>query len=132
MNNVSAALRVMKSDLDPDEVSKYLDLSPDHAHQRGDPHLGREGRRYADFTEGLWELRSAGGESSLLSEVRSLLDRLKGREAALRQLLELGYRLDIFVGIFGSEEAPLGFSIPADLSAALGDLGLDLELDIYP
>lgn len=54
----SASFRIMAKDLDPKEISLLLGMSPDDAYKRGDPNWGEQGRRYSDFSEGLWSLAS--------------------------------------------------------------------------
>jgi hypothetical protein len=128
---VKAAFRVMGPDLDPAAVSQLLDLEPTEAHRRGDPRVGKSGRRYSDFSEGLWGWRPDLAESEPLAEhLRALLDVLEPKAMGLQQLKEIGLRLDLFVGVFGSE-GNFALILEQELLSRLGRLGVDLVLDVY-
>ena len=128
---VKAAFRVMGPDLDPAAISQLLELEPTEAHRRGDPRLGKSGRRYADFSEGLWGWRPDLTESEPLAEhLRALLDVLEPKAMALQQLQEMGLRLDLFVGVFGAE-GNFSLSLEQELLSRLGRLSVDLVLDVY-
>lgn len=121
----------MGKNLDPDDVSRRLALVPGDSHRSGDPHLGKAGRRYADFSEGLWALSSSLVETASLEEhLGDIISRVGPKSDVLRELRLLGFRTDVFVGVFG-QGGNSGFSISSATLAALGELGLTLEVDIY-
>jgi Domain of unknown function (DUF4279) len=121
----------MGKDLDPEEISQLLGMSPDVAHKRGDPNWGKQGRRYSDFSEGLWSLKSALSRDQLPAEhIKDITDKLAGREEVLEILRQRGYRIDIFIGIFGAD-GNSGFDLPANISGVVGRLGINLEFDLY-
>ena len=128
----SASLRIFDKSLDPDTVSKRLGLTPDESHRAGDPHLGQSGRRYADFSVGMWSIRSLLHRSAAPDDhITGLLARLQNRGEALRELSAQGYKMDLFLGVFGIEDGNHGFSIASETMKALGDLGIKLEIDAY-
>lgn len=128
---VKAAFRVMGPDLDPAVVSQLLELEPTEAHRRGDPRVGKSGRRYSDFAEGLWGWRTDLAKSEPLAEhLRALLDVLEPKAMAFQQLQEMGLRLDLFVGVFGSE-GNFALILEQELLSRLARLGVDLVLDVY-
>jgi hypothetical protein len=127
-----ASFRVMGPELDPDEVTRLLGLEPDYAHRRGDANLGKSGRRYADFPEGLWKISSGAGEEATVEEhLLALLERIEPGQAGIARCHELGLRADVFVGLFAAGE-PGGQGIGPETCRRLGELGLRLELDYYP
>lgn len=131
MPTFSVSFRVMGADLVPGEVSDLLGLKPDEAHRKGDPNIGRSGRRYSDFSEGLWALRSSADEGDPPDRhLSELLARLNGCAALLGELRRQGYRMDVFIGVFGIE-GNSGFSIDPEISRKLGELGTKLEFDLY-
>ncbi|HEX6903867.1 MAG TPA: DUF4279 domain-containing protein [Thermoanaerobaculia bacterium] len=132
MTTFSLSFRVMGTDLDPDLVSQILGMEPSQSHKKGDPNIGKSGRRYSDFSEGLWALSLQSKEANNLEErLSTIVELLRDREKELKSLRELGYRMDIFVGVFGESTGNLGFSIDSNLLSALGKLGLTLDFDIY-
>lgn len=128
---VKAVFRAMGPDLDPAAVSRLLGLEPTEAHRRGDQRLGKSGRRYSDFTEGLWGWRPDLADTEPFAEhLRALLDVLEPKTAALQRLKEMGLRLDLFVGVFGSV-GNFALILEEELLSRLGRLGIDLVLDVY-
>ena len=98
----SVCFRVMGRDLEPEAISTSLGLSPTQQHKRGDANVSSAGRKYGEFSEGLWSLDSSlSAESSVDSHVKSLIAKLGGREDRVTQLNGEGLRIDIFVGVFG-------------------------------
>lgn len=129
---IKLSFRIMGKELDPDAVSAALGLQPAECHRRDDPHLGKGGRRYGNFREGLWMLRShAPAEADLQAHLTDLLQLLSGRESVLRQFRENGLRTDLFVGVFGITDS-CGFSLSPEIIRAVGELGLTIGFDLYP
>lgn len=121
----------MKGDLKPLEISTFLGLTPSHVHERGDPRVGDSGRRYSDYSEGLWELRSTLNESAPLDEhLRALLLILRDRGSLLQDLRASGHVLDIFAGVF-AEGGNATVTLDAGLLRELGELGLSVVFDVY-
>jgi hypothetical protein len=129
---VRASLRVMGAGLDPALVSALLETEPTEQHLAGDANVGQEGRIYAPYKEGLWSLSSAIGEESPLEEhILDLLDRINSQPSRMRELRNLGFRIDVFVGLFVAAGENPGVLLQESVLARLGDLGLALSLDIY-
>ena len=131
MADITASFRVMSEDLDSDEVSRVLGLSPHHTHLRGSPRIGHSGHRYSDFSEGLWELRSVLGVSEPLdAHLRGLATILEVRKEALSRLRDLGHELDIFVGIF-DEGGNTMIKLKAETLARISNIDVPLIFDVY-
>lgn len=58
------------------------------------------------------------------------LVRLKKAEKHFRPIRKTGGRIEFFVGLFCDKN--MGAEIPSSVLAAMGKLGIDLSLDIYP
>lgn len=124
-------LRIMGHDLDPLEISRLLELEPTAFHARGDQRTGASGKRYSQYTEGLWAWAPGVDESEPVAEhLRMLVDVLERKATLLQRLRKLGLRMDIFIGLFGPD-SNFGVSLSADLLERLGRLGVDLDFDIY-
>lgn len=129
---VKVSFRIMSPDLDPSEISLALEMQPTKAHSRGDANFGKSGRQYSDYSEGLWSWRPPLKSSDPLSKhLSAAINVLEPKAMALQRLKEMGLRLDLFVGIFGTE-GNLEILLEHDLLRRLGALGLDLGFDIYP
>jgi Domain of unknown function (DUF4279) len=132
MVTFKVTFRVMSTELDPDAVSTALQLTPSYFHKRGDQRIGKSGRRYSDYSAGLWALQSSGPETATLDDhLSDLLNMLRDRARSIHSLSTSGYRIDIFVGVFGEDLGNLGFSISAEIIREISVLGLRLEFDIY-
>jgi len=68
MVSTKASFRIMGKDLDPSDITNLLHLHPDQFHRCSDPNMSKSGRRYADYTEGLWALDSSVDETRAIDE----------------------------------------------------------------
>lgn len=129
---IKLSFRVMGHELDPEGVSNALRLQPTVSHRRGDPHVGKSGRRYGTFREGLWMLTSkANPEADLQTHLADLFQQLSGRESVLRQFRDNSLRTDLFVGVFGITDS-CGFSLSPEQARAIAEFGLTIGFDLYP
>ncbi len=118
--------------LDPSEITNLLHMYPDQAHRCGDPHISEAGRRYADYTEGLWALDSSVDETQAIdAHLEALVAKLWQHRALLQEFKNRGYKMDIFIGIFGIDDN-LGCVLKHALLRRVMQLGVDLDLDLYP
>jgi hypothetical protein len=132
MVSTKASFRIIGKDLDPSEVTNLLHLHPDQSHCCGDPNISKSGRRYADYTEGLWALHSSADETYTIDEhLETLLKRLWQHRDLLQEFKKRGYKLDICIGIFGIDDN-MGFVLKNALLRRVMQLGVDLDLDLYP
>lgn len=128
---VELELRVMGRDLEPQEVSRLLELEPTISHKRGDDRTGKAAKSSSEYSEGLWAWGPSLAEIEPLAEhVRALVDVLEPKIAVLQHLRNLGLRMDIFIGIFGSDNN-FGFTMSPELLEKLGRLDIDLDFDVY-
>jgi hypothetical protein len=122
----------MGKDLDPSEITNLLHMHPDQSHRCGDPNISKSGRRYADYAEGLWALHSSVGETSAIdAHLEALVTKLWQHRDLLQELRKRGYKMDICVGIFGIDDN-VGFVLKYTLLRRVMQLGVDLDLDLYP
>lgn len=132
MVSIKASFRIMGKDLDPSEITHLLHMHPDQSHRCGDPNMSKSGRRYADYTEGLWALDASVGETHAIDEhLEALVTKLWQHRDHLQALRNRGYKIDIFVGIFGVDDN-MGLALKHTLLRRVIQLGVDLDLDIYP
>jgi hypothetical protein len=132
MVSIKASFRIMGKDLDPSEITNVLHMHPDQAHRCGDPNMNRSGRRYADYTEGLWAIDSAVDATSAIdAHLEALVTKLWKHRDLLQEFSNRGYKIDIYVGIFGIDDN-VGFVLQNTLLRRVMQLGVDLDLDLYP
>jgi hypothetical protein len=124
------SFRIMGAGVEPDAISKALDLRPTESHRKGDERRGREGRTYAPYSEGLWCMTvSVDDASGVDAPMKELLGRLVPHKEALAILRSL-HRADIFVGVF-SRDGNSAFELSTENQALLNQLSLPLSFDVY-
>ena len=132
MVSTKASFRIMGKDLDPSEITNLLHMHPDQAHRCGDPNISKSGRRYDDYTEGLWALHSSVDETYAIDEhLEALVTKLWQHRDLLQEFRKRGYKIDMCVGIFGIDDN-MGFVLKNTLLRRVMQLGVDLDLDLYP
>jgi Domain of unknown function (DUF4279) len=132
MVSTKASFRIMGKDLNPSEITTLLHMHPDQFHSCGDSNISKSGRRYADYTEGLWALDSSVDETRAIDEhLESFVTKLWEHRDLLQEFRKRGYKIDICIGIFGINDNT-GFVLKNTLLSRVLQLGIDLDLDLYP
>ena len=132
MVSTKASFRIMGKDLDPFEITNLLHMHPDQSHRCGDPNISKSGRRYADYTEGLWALHSSVDETYAIdAHLEALVTKLWQHRDLLQEFKKRGYKIDMCVGIFGIDDN-MGFVLKNTLLRRIMQLGVDLDFDLYP
>src|SRR5262249_5403082 len=132
MVSTKASFRIIGKDLDPSEITELLHMHPDQSHRCGDPHISKSGHRYADHTAGLWALESSVDETHAINEhLEALVAKLWKHRSLLQEFRNRGYKIDIFIGIFGIDDN-MEYVLKHTLLRRVMQLGVDLDLDLYP
>ena len=116
--------------VEPERVTQLLGLTPTKSIRKGEPRVGRSGRRYADQPDHIWLLEEERASSGELSVALAKLLRDLGPRAEQLRAVASEARVDVFVGVFPLE-ANLGLSLDSAVLLDLGRLHLNVELDIY-
>lgn len=128
MDATSVSLRFFGDDLDPDQVSEKLGVSPTSARRKGDV------MRHDDLEHvaptGSWLLSSERqSHNRLEAQIVSLFERLTSDLSVWRELTSK-YKADLFCGLW-SEAWNRGLELSADVTRAMADRGLALGFDVY-
>ena len=133
MDNTSENVRCYVSfvisglELEPDEVSRLLGIKPDYSHRKGDVKKSSRSDDTLIRKNGHWSLRSKLSDyESLEVHLCALLDRLKGKEAAIKSLAEeneIGFGCDLWETI--------GVELPAHILRSIADFNASLGITIY-
>ncbi|MGY2224952.1 DUF4279 domain-containing protein [Pseudomonas gingeri] len=127
----SVSLRFSGPDFDPRTVADYLELEPKWVHEKGLPRVSPSGKilggtyeeSYCSFP--LCKKRDGNLYEFLLSE----LEKIKHHSEKIIKHTSLGNSVEFFIGWYGSGN--IGETFKSDLMSRLGELNIDLSLDIY-
>lgn len=133
IERISLSLRIFHDDLDPDQVTRDLDLSPTLSHRKGDPRVSKLGKVFAPYDCGLWLLSSEEKVDSvwLDDHLNELFQLIKGKEEAFERYKESGYRTDVFVLCALTDMLSVGPLVSWENSGRLSAFKLDLLFDVY-
>ena len=133
----SVSLRISHPTINPDTLSKRLGLQPSRKWMAGERRSTPKGDELKGINKETYWTADLHREKSLLSRKMALEDflakqlvRLKKVEKYFRHIQKTGGRIEFFVGLFCDKN--MGAEIPSSMLAAMGKLGIDLSLDIYP
>ena len=130
-----ASLRLFAEDLDPSDVTRALELPPDHAHRKGDLRIGRTKRGkvqvYSPYAKGMWSMSSEPWVTSpqLPVHIQWILDQIQPKADALARIVARAISASIFCYSLGKSASPP--SVPQALRDRLDELDLPLEIDHY-
>ena len=132
----SVSFRIGGDDLDPNIITSLLEIEPDQAHKKGDPKTLKtkkgEIHNYTPYNSGLWCYTSKLDKYSRIQDhIESVLELITPKKEVLSQFRIKGYRMDFFCGHFFAGAPQPGIFIAGDVLKKLGDLGIDLDIDLY-
>ena len=105
-------------------------MHPDQSHRCGDPNISKSGPD--PVTKRLWALRSLVDKIYAIdAHLEALVTKLWQHRDLLQEFSKRGYKIDIYVGIFGIDDN-MGFVLKNTLLRRVMQLGVDLDLDLYP
>jgi hypothetical protein len=133
----SVCLRVWHPTINPDTITRKLGLQPSRKWMAGEARSTPKGNKLKGINKETYWTAELHREKSLLSRKMALevflteqLARLKKVEKYFRHIRKTGGHIEFFVGLFCDKN--MGAEVPSSLLAAMGKLGIDLSLDIYP
>ena len=132
IDEASASLCLYGDDLDPEEVSSVLAMTPTHAHRKGDRIRSRspDAPKDATYKTGAWILKIRGkAPQDPQALTLALLDQLPQDESLWA---ELAGRFDVRLGYGLHMEAwNRGFDLSQELVARIAGLRAVISFDIY-
>ena len=124
-----AGLRFVGDDLNPDEITALLRVTPTESCHKGQKVVGKTTGKIRVAKTGSWRLTAEGREpEDLEAQVFELLGQLTQDLSVWESLSR--FRPDLFCGIFMSSSND-GLPLSAKALLALGQRGIALDLDIY-
>jgi hypothetical protein len=129
------SLRIRHPDADPERFTTQLGMEPSHAWRAGGPRMTPAGtplpgvHRETYWTSGSLE-RGGWPGRSLTAALKVLLDELEPQKFLFRSVCAEGGRVEFFIGWYFTRNS--GDVVDAATLKRMGDLGIDLSLDLYP
>jgi hypothetical protein len=130
LNRTAASLRIFGDHLNPSELTRLLGCEPTDSKSKGQETVGKSTGQVRIAKTGSWHLdasRRAPGD--LDGQIGEILSRLP-QDLQVWKELNRRFKVDLFCGLFLESETG-GSQISATVLAALGDRGIELNLDIY-
>lgn len=118
--------RIFSPNLDPEDVSRNLGLSPDHSHYQGDYPQGKP--TFTAYRHGMWLLRSKlPNEHSLETHLGDLLSILESKQSYIKALAQSA-TVDFSCTLYSQN----GFQLSPQILSRIANLGAILGVVVYP
>jgi hypothetical protein len=128
LEHTRASLRIFGENLNPDEITALLGVSPTKSYRKGEPRSSREGSPARP--EGSWHLScDPAWPGNLDAQINELLSNTTDDPLVWRTINEQ-YRADLFTGLF-MDSSNDGLTLMPETLAAVGQRGLAIAFDIY-
>ena len=122
----TVTLRIFAPELDPEEVTRNLDLEPNHKHKLGDPIPKRSGSVNV-YKHGMWTVDSKLPETEVLvSHLDSLLSDIEPKQEYIKTLASYA-TVDLYCVLYDQS----GFELPPDILHRIADLGITFGVVLY-
>lgn len=128
-NRVYVTLRVYHDDLDADHVGRLLGLEPTLLHRRGHP-IREGGRRIAQTSKWFFTSKGCVASKDFEDHIEWLLDRLVGKDEAVRRLRGEGYTLEVSCYWLHAELGSI-LTLRPPVMKRLVELDLSIWIDAY-
>jgi len=133
----AVSIRIWHPTIDSDNITQNMNIQPSRKLMAGMPRSTPKGYKLKGINKETYWTAELHREKSLLSRKIALEDflteqlaRLRKVEKYFRHIRKTGGRIEFFVGLFCDRN--MGAEVPSSVLAAMGKLGIDLSLDIYP
>lgn len=134
MNNYdySISLRIWHPNMNPEYISSTLKVEPTHSKKAGDERSTPKGKPLPGINEETYFSYSIHTSKKLLLEeaIEAHLADLAKHKQFIEEILDSGGRLSYFIGMY--LEGNAGLALTHSLLKKVSDLGIGLDLDIYP
>jgi len=136
MNNISVVLKITDFKIEPDTISKMLDLSPTAIHIAGEEYNPgpANGKPKKLYTHNYWEYRvtiknnSAGIKTIIDQFIREVI---AGKSEALEKIKN-DCRMEFYIGVkFNGRDGLDSFYFDTSLLKLFSDLGIGIAIDQY-
>ena len=130
------SFRIKHPNIDPSEITYRLGIEPSSSWKVGDPIVGKNGEiREGTRKQSFWryqphkEQRLLSSEQYLEDYLEKITESLTVHKEYFSEIVNSGGNINYFIGLLSEHNISNDF--PAPLLKQLGELNIDLQLDIY-
>jgi hypothetical protein len=126
------SLRISHPTMDPRAITDTLNLQPRTVHRVGELRTTPTGTLLEGrYDRSYWSSPFTPPDDSDVGEfLGRTVESLRQHRSFFRHIRDTGGDVELFIGLF-ADGVNIGATLAHDLLAALGELGIDLGLDIY-
>jgi hypothetical protein len=125
------SLRCLHPTIDPAEITKRLNIEPDHAWKVGEQAKTPAGT-LLDYirNQSYWSYGTHTNGKQFSIEINQIIAYLSPHRDFIHRLVVEGGRVEIYLGLLGSIN--IGDTITVETLAKLTDLKVDLGIEVFP
>lgn len=126
------SLRVFHPAMDPQLITDTLGMQPNKVQKVGNPRTTPTGTVLElCYSRSYWSFSFTTPDDSDVEEfLARTVEGLRQHRSFFWKILDTGGDVEFFIGLF-ADGVNIGTTLPHELLMILGDLGINLELDIY-
>lgn len=123
-------LRIGSDDLVPDEITRLLGATPTTTQIKGEKIVGKKSGQVRIAKSGMWRLCASDREpEDMDGQIREILSQTTSDLSVWHGIAQK-HQINLFCGLF-LHVSNEGMTLSPESLAALGERGIELELDIY-
>lgn len=134
MKKYTISLRIFEENLEPQAITKDLQIVPDIQHKKGEPHTLYSKRRkeigVLHHKQGMWSKDFTLEGNGFQEDLRRIGKKLEAYKEIFLKYKEKGYHMDLFCGLW-YEEGESKLIIDEEIVDMLSDIHIAVELDEY-
>jgi hypothetical protein len=126
------SLRIFHPTIDPQVLTDTLALQPRTTHRVGERRTTPTGTLLeGNYDRSYWHTPfTPRDDSDVGNFLARTVERLRQHGSFFKDIRDTGGAVELFIGLF-ADGVNIGATLTHDLLAAIGDMGIDLGLDIY-
>jgi len=123
-------LRMVGKDLDPDEITNLLGLSPCFSQPAAS--LKREFKKVCNSKDGHWSLKSRlRSNATLQNQVKDIYQQIKPKSKILKKILKNNIEADLSISVQPHEDLEyVGYMFPAEIINEFTSIGIDIRFSV--
>lgn len=128
---LAIAVRVMSSDLNPDEVTTSIGIQPTTAYRNGDVFYAPSGEKRGNRRLGLWMYEEKIENIEILENaIKYFLQAFDGKDDLFQSFAKKNIKMDLFIGVFDGASVA-NITLSPCMMRKISDLSLIMDCSFY-